>query len=88
MLAGMVMTAFGICLKTLLAPVNDKKSWTGFTERENLHKLGGSQQRLATVEALLWKKDVNAAIQEFNNWQHEPVDTFIADLNSSSTSER
>lgn len=52
-----------------------------FHLKENLHKLGGSQQRLATVEALLWKGDVDAAIQEFKDWQHERVDTFIAYLN-------
>lgn len=52
-----------------------------FHLKENLHKLGGSQQRLATVEALLWKGNVDAAIQEFKDWQHERVDTFIAYLN-------
>jgi len=35
---------------------------------------------LATAEALLWKGDVDAAIQEFKDW-HERVDTFIAYLN-------
>ncbi len=48
---------------------------------ENLHKVGGSQQRLATVEALLWKGDVDAAIEQFKDWQHERVDTFMAYLN-------
>ena len=48
---------------------------------ENLHKLGGSEQRLATVEALLWKGDVDAAIEQLKDWQHERVDPFIAYLN-------
>lgn len=48
---------------------------------ENLHKVGGSQQRLVIVEALLWKGEVDAAIEQFTDWQHERVDTFIAYLN-------
>jgi hypothetical protein len=52
-----------------------------FHLNENLHKVGGSEQRLATVEALLWRGDVDAAIEQFNDWQHERVDTFIAYLN-------
>ena len=47
---------------------------------ENLHKVGGSQQRLAMVEALLWQGDVDAAIAQFQDWQHERVDLFIAYL--------
>lgn len=52
-----------------------------FHLKENLHKVGGSEQRLATVEALLWKGEVETAIEQFTNWQHERVDTFIAYLN-------
>ena len=48
---------------------------------ENLHKVGGSLQRLAAVEALLWKGDVDGAIEQFKGWQHEQVDNFIAYLN-------
>lgn len=48
---------------------------------ENLNKVGGSQQRLADVEALLWKGDVDGAIEQFKGWQHERVDNFIAYLN-------
>uniref|UniRef100_B8HZ51 ISKra4 family transposase n=1 Tax=Cyanothece sp. (strain PCC 7425 / ATCC 29141) TaxID=395961 RepID=B8HZ51_CYAP4 len=48
---------------------------------ENLHKVGGSLQRLATVETRLWKGEVDAAIEQFKDWQHEQVDTFIAYLN-------
>lgn len=47
---------------------------------ENLHKVGGSLQRLATVEALLWKGDVDGAMEQFKDWQAEPVDNFIAYL--------
>lgn len=52
-----------------------------FHLKENLHKVGGSAQRLATLEALLWKGDVDTAIEQFQDWQHERVDTFIAYLN-------
>ncbi len=48
---------------------------------ENLHKVGGSLQRLATVEALLWKGDVDGAMEQFKDWQAEPADNFIAYLN-------
>lgn len=52
-----------------------------FHLRENLYKVGDSQQRLAEVKALLWKGDIDTAIEQFENWQHERVETFIADLN-------
>lgn len=52
-----------------------------FHLKENLYKVGGSEQRLTQVEALLWKGEVDTAIQQFNDWQHERVDTFIAYLN-------
>lgn len=48
---------------------------------ENLGKVGGSQQRLDAVEAFLWQGDVDQAIKQFKDWQHERVDTFIAYLN-------
>lgn len=47
---------------------------------ENLHKVGGSLQRLAAVENLLWQGDVEGAIEQFKGWQHEQVDNFIAYL--------
>lgn len=48
---------------------------------ENLGKVGGSVQRLAAVEAYLWQGDVDGAIAQFDDWQHERVTTFMADLN-------
>jgi hypothetical protein len=42
---------------------------------ENLGKVGGSQQRLDAVEACLWRGDVDGAIAQFNDWQHERVTT-------------
>ena len=48
---------------------------------ENLGKVGGSQQRLDAVEAFLWQGDFDRAIEQFNDWQHERVSTFIAYLN-------
>lgn len=48
---------------------------------ENLNKVGGSQQRLVDVEALLWEGKVDEAIEQFKDWKHERVDNFIAYLN-------
>lgn len=52
-----------------------------FHRVENMAKVGGSQQRLNRVEALLWKGDVDAAIAQFDNWQSEQVTRFIGYLN-------
>lgn len=48
---------------------------------ENLGKVGGSVQRLDVVEACLWQGDVEAAIAQFDDWQHERVATFVSYLN-------
>lgn len=48
---------------------------------ENLGKVGGSQQRLDAVEAWLWQGDLEQAIEQFKDWQHERVSTFVAYLN-------
>jgi hypothetical protein len=48
---------------------------------ENLHKVGGSPQQLAPVEALLWKGDIDGAIEQVKDWPHQQVDNFIAYLN-------
>lgn len=48
---------------------------------ENLGKVGGSQQRLAVVEACLWQGKVDSAIEQFKDWHHERVTTFLAALN-------
>ena len=47
---------------------------------ENLHKVGGSLQRLAAVEDLLWQGDVTGAIAQFNGWHSQQVDNFITYL--------
>jgi hypothetical protein len=47
---------------------------------ENLHKVGGSLQRLATVEGLLWQGEVDGAIEQFKGWQNQQLDNFIAYL--------
>lgn len=52
-----------------------------FHLKENLYKVGGADPRLNQVEALLWRGDVEAAIEQFKHWQHERVDIFIAYLN-------
>jgi hypothetical protein len=49
---------------------------------ENLGKVGGSQQRLDAAEACLWQGNVDRAIAQFDDWQHERVTTFIAYLNN------
>ncbi len=48
---------------------------------ENLYKVGGSLQRLATVKALLWEGDVDRAIEQFKDWKHDSIDNLIAYLN-------
>lgn len=48
---------------------------------ENLGKVGGSQPRLDAVEAWLWQGDVDGAMAQFKDWQHERVSLFIAYLN-------
>ncbi len=48
---------------------------------ENLGKVGGSQQRLDAVEFWLWQGAVDRAIEQFRDWSHERVSTFIAYLN-------
>ena len=48
---------------------------------ENLGKVGGSAQRLAAVEACLWQGNVEGAIAQFKDWQHERVTTFLGYLN-------
>ena len=52
-----------------------------FHLRENLYKVGGSQQGFSEVEALLWKGKIDAAIEQFQDCQQERVETFIAYLN-------
>lgn len=47
---------------------------------ENLGKVGGSIKRLNFVETLLWKGNVDRAIQQFANWQHDKANNFIAYL--------
>ena len=46
----------------------------------NLHKVGGSERALATVETCLWVGNVEAAIEQFQHWRHEQVNLFIAYL--------
>jgi len=48
---------------------------------ENLGKVGGSVQRLDAVEACLWQGDVEGAIAQFEDWQHERVTNFVSYLN-------
>ena len=48
---------------------------------ENWGKVGGSVQRLDAVEACLWQGDVEGAIAQFDDWQHERVTTFVDYLN-------
>lgn len=48
---------------------------------ENLTKVRGSEQLLVIVKALLWKGDVDGAIKQFKDCQHEQVNNFITYLN-------
>jgi hypothetical protein len=43
--------------------------------------VGCSQQRLDAVETWLWQGDVEGAIEQFQDWYHERVSTFLAYLN-------
>ena len=47
---------------------------------ENLGKVGGSQRRLAQVEADLWSGEVETAVRRFDDWPHERVERFVAYL--------
>lgn len=62
-------------------PANRREILDWYHLVENLGKVGGSLSRLDAVEAFLWQGDVDSAIEQFNNWQHERVRTFIAYLN-------
>jgi hypothetical protein len=76
----MVMMAFGISINRWVAPPRDARFWTGITESK-IWVRGGSQQRLDVAEALLWHGEVDSAIAQFSDWQHERVQTFVAYLN-------
>lgn len=47
---------------------------------ENLYKVGGHKNCLAKVEAFLWRRNVAAAITEFDGWSYPQVTNFIAYL--------
>jgi hypothetical protein len=47
---------------------------------ENLGTVGGSGQRLDVMESLLWESKVDLAIEQFQDWKHERVNTFVAYL--------
>lgn len=47
---------------------------------ENLYKVGGSNQRLRTVESLLWRGKVDEAIAAFADWDSPQVKNFLAYL--------
>lgn len=65
----------------IASPTQRREILDWFHLVENLHKVGGSLQRLTAVEALLWKGNVDGAIEQFKGWQPEQVDNFIAYLN-------
>jgi hypothetical protein len=48
---------------------------------ENLYKVGVPRQELAAVEALLWKGDVDGAIEQMEEWEDNQVDNFMTYLN-------
>ncbi|MBC6478883.1 MAG: hypothetical protein GDA56_15030 [Hormoscilla sp. GM7CHS1pb] len=47
---------------------------------ENLHKVGGSYQRLKQVEKLLWHGLIDEAKASFDGWSAPQVDNFLAYL--------
>ncbi|WP_144053708.1 hypothetical protein [Baaleninema simplex] len=50
---------------------------TGITEVENLHRVGGSNQRLEAVREHLWQGEVEAAGAEFGQWRTPEVVNFL-----------
>lgn len=48
--------------------------------KENLYKVGGSQQRLRQVETSLWQGDIAAAMSAFSDWDSPQVNNFLAYL--------
>ncbi len=48
---------------------------------ENLQKVGGSLNRLARVEAHLWRGNVDAAMAEFDSWSNPQVQNLSNYLN-------
>lgn len=43
---------------------------------ENLYKIRAPLQQLTVMEALLWKGDVDGAMEQLKDWEHEQVDNF------------
>ena len=52
--------------------------WYDF--KENLHKVGGSNNRLRDVETSLWRGKIDAAIATFADWDNPLVTNFLAYL--------
>jgi hypothetical protein len=48
---------------------------------ENLHKVGGSFQRIEEVKSFLWRGKVDDAISCFDGWSEHQVENFIIYLN-------
>jgi hypothetical protein len=65
----------------IAAPDQRREILDWYHLRENLYKVGGSQQRLTAVETLLWRGKIDLAIEQFQGWSHERVETLIAYLN-------
>ncbi len=52
------------------------KSSTGITDRENLHKVGGSIKRLRQAETFLWNGNVDDAIALFTDLKAKQAQNF------------
>lgn len=61
------MMELGIFSKKLAQNIKEEKFWTGIIEMENLHKVGGSNQRLRQAKSYLWKGLVDDAIAVFDD---------------------
>lgn len=60
-----------------LAPIDQRREILDWYHlRENLYKVGGSLKRLHKVEALLWRGQVDAAIELFRNCLLKQADNF------------
>jgi len=64
---------------------NAKRSWldpdSPYRTSRKSGQGGWVTAAVSAVEAFLWQGDVDSALGQFNDWQHERVSTFVAYLN-------
>jgi len=68
--------------RAIAIPTQRREILDWFHLVENLHKVGGTRQQLDAVEALLWKGDIDGAIEQVKDGSDGQADNFIAYLNN------